>query len=216
MHSTPDALPDNLPRIPHETVADFSIEHRTWPRSQPRRLHGDALDFARADPALGRFRNSLLTALKHFVANARRAALAKKRHPTKGFAFIDDSAFEEEHPAALKHTETPDEIFLRTWLKELTLRVLKRLEQDCRESGQETHYQLFRRYLVAPALEGVDAPHLRDLGVAAGLTAKDVANRVLTVQRAFRRLLKEELAFYASSDEEAAEELRDLKRFLAR
>ena len=50
---------------------------------------------------------------------------------------------------------------------------------------------MFRRHLVAPALEGVDAPPLRDLGAAAGLTAKDAANRILTVQRAFRRLLKE-------------------------
>ena len=69
--------------------------------------------FDKADPKLGRFRNFLLSALKHFVANARRAALAKKRHPSKGFAFMDESAFAEEHPGALKHTETPDEIFHR-------------------------------------------------------------------------------------------------------
>ena len=153
--------------MPHETVADFSIKHCTWPRGQPRGIYGgvleqvvrgadcrqhrapqhsrlplirrywkpvycylrstgcgeeDAKDFVqeffaaclrndffdKADPALGRFRNFLLSALKHFVANARRAELAKKRHPTKGFAFIDDSAFAEEHAAALKHTETPD------------------------------------------------------------------------------------------------------------
>ena len=39
----------------------------------------------------------------------------------------------------------------------------------------------------------MDAPPLRDFGALAGLTAKDAANRVLTVQRAFRRLLKEEI-----------------------
>jgi len=41
-------------------------------------------------------------------------------------------------PGALKHTETPDEIFHRTWLRELVLRVLKRLESACRESGRVT------------------------------------------------------------------------------
>lgn len=177
-------------------------------------LRNDCFD--KADPKLGRFRNLLLTSLKHFAANARRAALAKKRHPENGFAFIDDTAFEEEHPAALKHTETPDEIFHRTWLKELVLRILKRLEQVCRESGKATHFQLFHRYMVGPALEGAAAPHLRDLGAAAGLTAKEAANRVLTVQRAFRRLIKEEIGLYAASEEEVAEELRDLKRFLGR
>ena len=75
---------------------------------------------------------------------------------------------------------------------------------------------MFRRYLVAPALDGVEAPHLRDLGAACGLTAKDAANRVLTVQRAFQRLLTDEIRLYAASDQEIAEELRDLKRFLAR
>ena len=73
---------------------------------------------------------------------------------------------------------------------------------------------MLRRHLVAPALDGVDAPPLRELGAVAGLTAKDAANRVLTVQRAFRRLLREEIRLHAASDEEAAEELRDLKRFL--
>ena len=115
--------------------------------------------FAAADPGKGRFRNLLLKSLQHFLANARRAALAKKRHPSQGFAFIDDTAFQEENPGALKHTETPDEIFHRTWLAELVRRVLARLERACRESGKETHYELFRRHLVAPALDGTDAPH---------------------------------------------------------
>ena len=172
--------------------------------------------FARADAGQGRFRNLLLKSLQHFLANARRAALAKKRHPSKGFAFIDETAFQEENPGALKHTETPDEIFHRTWLVELVQRVLKRLEQACREAGQETHYTLFRRYVVGPALDGSDAPHLRELGAACGLTAKDAANRVLTVQRAFQRLLADEIRLYAASEEEIAGELRELKRFLAR
>lgn len=116
----------------------------------------------------------------------------------------------------MKDTVTPDEIFHRTWLAELVRRVLKRLERACRESGKETHYELFRRYLFAPALEGADAPHLRELGAACGLTGKDAANRVLTVQRAFQRLLTDEIRLYAASAEEIAEELRDLKRFLAR
>lgn len=150
------------------------------------------------------------------MANARRAVLAKKRHPTKGFAFIDDSAFAEEPPAALKHTETPDEIFHRTGSKNSSCACSKNWSASAKNRARTVHYDLFRRYLVAPALEGVDAPHLRELGASAGLSAKDAANRVLTVQRAFQRLLKDEIRFYAGSDDEATEELRDLKRFLAR
>ena len=38
----------------------------------------------------------------------------------------------------------------------------------------------------------------------------------MAVQRAFQRLQKEEIRLYAGSGEEAAEQLRDLKRFPAR
>ena len=43
--------------------------------------------FAAADPGKGRFPNLLLKSLRHFHANARRAALAKKRHHGCGFQF---------------------------------------------------------------------------------------------------------------------------------
>ena len=43
---------------------------------------------------------------------------------------MDESAFAEEHPGALKHTETPDEIFHRTWLQELVQRAFRRLLKE--------------------------------------------------------------------------------------
>lgn len=172
--------------------------------------------FAKADPEKGRFRNLILTALKRFLAKKHRDAHARKRHPSKGFAYIDETAFHEEHPAALRDGETPDQIFHRAWIKDLVGRILKRLEKHCLESGKNTHFELFRAHVIAPALDGIESPSLNELGAAHGLSGKDAHNRILTVQRAFNRFLKDEIQIYALSEEEVAEEIQDLQRFLAR
>ena len=95
--------------------------------------------FAKADPARGRFRNLLLKSLKNFLANAQRAAGAKKRHPAEGFVSIHELATEEGPAVVPKDTVTPDELFHRTWLRELTLRVLKTLENECLATGKQLH-----------------------------------------------------------------------------
>jgi hypothetical protein len=67
------------------------------------------------------------------------------------------------------------------------MRVLKRLERDCRDSGKATHYAPSRRYVAGSVLDGSYPPDPRDLATAHGLTAKDAANCVLTVQRSYLR-----------------------------
>jgi DNA-directed RNA polymerase specialized sigma24 family protein len=171
--------------------------------------------FAKADPARGRFRNLLLKSLKNFLANAQRAAGAKKRHPAEGFVSIHELATEEGPAVVPKDTVTPDELFHRTWLRELTLRVLKTLENECLATGKQLHFEFFRRRIVEPILEGANPPSLRELAEQKRLNEKDVDNRVITARRAYQRLLREEIRLYASSDEEVAEEIQDIFRFLS-
>lgn len=170
--------------------------------------------FAKADPAKGRFRNFLLKSLQHFLANAHRDAHAKKRYPSQGFVAIHELVSESGPVVVPKDTRTPDEAFHRNWLRELVLRVLRALEQECQATGKQTHFELLRQRLIAPVLEGADAPSLRDLAQRHGLSDKDVENRVITARRAYQRLLREEIRLYASSDEEVAAEIQDLWRFM--
>ncbi len=171
--------------------------------------------FAKADPARGRFRNFLLKSLQHFLANAHRDAHAKKRHPNEGFVPIHEMASESGPVVVPKDTKTPDEAFHRNWLRELVLRVLRALEQECEISGKQAHFEMFCQRLVAPVLEGSPVPSLQDLAEKYELNIKAVDGRLVRIRRDYQRLLRQEIRQYASSDEEVAAEIQDLWRFMA-
>lgn len=78
-----------------------------------------------------------------------------------------------------KDTETPDEVFHRSWLRELVVRVLKTLEAKCLATSKRTHFELLRLRIIEPILEGEEAPSLRTLAEQYGMTDKEVANQVL-------------------------------------
>ena len=173
--------------------------------------------FAQADPARGRFRNYLLGSLRHFLANARRAAHAQKRRPPQGIVSLEELAVgDSSSPGGFDppDLQTPEAVFYRAWVADLTQRVLRRLEQECQATGKQAHYELLRQRLVLPALEGAEPPPLGDLAGRLGLLEKQAANCIVTARRAFQRLLAEEIRTYAHSEDEVAAEISDLLRFL--
>ena len=170
--------------------------------------------FARADQLRGRFRSLLLSSLDHFVANQRRAERAQRRRPQGGVASLD-ALIGDEHagfdPADL---HTPEEAFERVWASDLLHRVLRHFEDECRINSKMQLFELFRLRIIGPALYSAAAPPLAEVAPAMGLTKVQAKNRVVTARRAFQRLLKEEIALYASK-EELAEEESDLFRILS-
>lgn len=172
--------------------------------------------FAKADPDRGRFRNLLLKSVQHFMANTHRHNVAKVRRPPEGFITIHELSSQEGPVVVPKNTETPDELFHRTWLRELVLRVLKALEVECLTTGKQMHFQLLRLRIIEPILDGAEPPSLQALAQRYGLGEKEIANQVLTARRAYQRLLRAEIRLYAGSEEEVASELQDLWRFMAK
>ncbi|MSR64888.1 MAG: sigma-70 family RNA polymerase sigma factor [Verrucomicrobiae bacterium] len=172
--------------------------------------------FGRADPSRGRFRSFLLSSLNNFLANAHRAAHAQRRSPPAGFVSIHELASSQRAVFEPVEKETPDGIFMRVWASELILRVVKSFEQECRTTGKEVHYSIFRRRVVEPALEGTDPPALRELAEEFGLSEKEAANRLVTAKRAFLRLLRDEIRLYASSEDDLTAELQELFQFLGK
>ncbi|MGH9741209.1 MAG: RNA polymerase sigma factor [Candidatus Acidiferrum sp.] len=171
--------------------------------------------FAKADPTRGRFRNFLLKSMQHFLAREWRDAHAQKRHPAEGFVSIRELASEAGPVVVPKHTKTPEDAYYRTWHCELVLRVLRALEQEYLASGKQIHLELLRQRVIAPILDGAEAPSLRELAKRYDLSVKEVENRVITARRAYQRLLREEIRVYASSEDEVAAEIQDLSRFRA-
>ena len=172
--------------------------------------------FSKADPERGRFRNLLLKSLQRFMANAHRHDVAQIRRPPEGFVTIHELSSQEGPVVVPKNTETPDEVFHQTWLRELVLRVLKTLEAECLSTGKQTHFELLRLRIIEPIMDGTQPPSLRSLAMKYGLGEKEVANQVLTARRAYQRLLRNEIRLYASSEEEVASEIQDLWRFMAK
>jgi len=165
--------------------------------------------FERADPARGRFRTFLLTSLSNFLANQYRDAHTQRRHPKEGIVSIrdlDSSSGPSLEPA---DEETPEDAFNQAWAAGVLMRALGSLEREW-AADKRVHFEVFRRRVMEPALEGKAPPSEEELGRIYGLTAKEVANRLLTARRAFRRLLEEEIGVYAASSEDTASEMRDL------
>jgi RNA polymerase sigma-70 factor (ECF subfamily) len=158
--------------------------------------------FGRARIERGRFRDFLLTSLSNFVRNALRDRRAQKRWPAAGFA--DDDV------DALGHSDDPAREFVQTFISDMTMSVLAALEDEFRQSGKAQHFELFRRRIVEPALEGVEPASYRSLAAEFGLSEKQAANCVTTARRAYRRLLEARIAEYAASPEDRALEMREL------
>lgn len=169
--------------------------------------------FEKADAARGRFRNLMLAALQHFAAKAHRAERAQLRHPAGGFAGADVTELAEAVlPADLA---TPERAFLRSWATTLVRRVLAAMEAEYAAPERRAHYEIFRRLMLAPILEGAEPPAQRALAAELGLTEKEVANRLVTARRAYQRLLRAEVAAYTRTDAEADEEIAQLFRALS-
>lgn len=169
--------------------------------------------FEKADAARGRFRNLLLKALQHYAAKAHRAEHAQLRQPAGGFAGGDV----EDLPEAVLPADhaTPERAFLRGWAVTLVRRVLAALKAEYAGPARGAHFEIFRRLMIAPVLDGAAVPVQRDLARELGLTEKEVANRLVTARRAYQRLLRAEIATYARSEAEIDEEVRELFQHLS-
>ena len=167
--------------------------------------------FEKADAVRGKFRSLMLSALQHFAANAHRHEQAQIRMPAGGFIAADALMAEGGNTAMLGvERGTPEQVFTKAWARALLERVVKSLDEECRRTGKQTHFEIFHRSILAPILEGAEAVSQRAMAAEFGLAEKEVANRLVTARRAYQRLLRAEIASYASSEEDVEREIREL------
>lgn len=135
-------------------------------------------DLRQADPARGRFRAFLLTALQHFLANERERVRARKRGEGRAPASLEDASGAALEPAG---GEPPEREFERAWARAVLARALERLAQEQREAGKEA---LFTH--LAPLL-GNDEERVPHAAIAAACGTSENASRV-ALHRLRRRL----------------------------
>ena len=171
--------------------------------------------FAKADSNKGRLRSFMLTSLKRFVANARRADNAQRRKPAKGLLSLDALMESERHIFEPQDERlSPEKIFDRQWAVGVVMRVVRQLEVECQNTSKSVHYDIFLQRIIGPVLHGAQEQPLADLGKKHGLTEKQAGNCLLTAKRAYRRLMEDEVRLYAETEGEVADEIRDLFRIL--
>jgi RNA polymerase sigma factor (sigma-70 family) len=178
--------------------------------------HADAQDLAQgffarllekrdlvSDPDKGRFRNYLLGALNHFLANERDRAQAQKRGGGRTHVSTSDST--EQMPLDRR---SPEQAFARAWAVSVIERALSRLQQE-QEAERPQQFARLKPYLAGDA----DAGTYSEAGVALGMTETAVKVAVHRLRKRYRDLLRAEVAETLASPTDGSEieaELRDL------
>lgn len=166
-------------------------------------------EFPDADPARGRFRTFLLTALSHFLANAHDHACALKRGGGRDLARLNWDEAESRYGQDPAHELTPEKLFLRRWALTLLERVLQRLRAEYIEARKEPLYDALKAFLTGNA----SAESYSETGQRIKLSEGAVKVAVHRMRRRYRELLRAEIMETVDDPTRPGavdEELRDL------
>lgn len=163
-----------------------------------------------ADPDRGRFRSYLLGAMKHFMANERERARAKKRGGDRRIVAGDVSEME----SWLSASETDgtagaaDRAFDRSWAEQITAEALDRLETEWADRGRAAAFEALR-----PALAG-EVPDRSGTAERLGMTDNAIGVAVHRLRQRYAALVREAVAMTVADDAEVEDEIRYLLEVL--
>jgi RNA polymerase sigma-70 factor (ECF subfamily) len=160
---------------------------------------------SQADPQKGRFRNFLLVAVKHFLANEWDRARAVKRGGRLTFISIEQWAGAAETWEAVDQ-ETPDQAFARTWALTFLDRVLGRLREELARDEQRDQFDELKMFLLGSS----SAPPYAEVAARLGTTEAAIKMAVQRLRRRFAQVLREEIAHTVAGPEEIDDEIRCL------
>ena len=161
---------------------------------------------ASADPAKGRFRSFLLTALKHFVADERDKSQTLKRGG--GLIFVSFDALPPEQRQWLEPVEhsTAETAFERQWAWSVLERSRNRLREEYVAAAKVELYDWLR------CLEGVDGetPSYPEAAAALHLTEVALRSAAYRYRRRHLQLVRDEVTQTIGNAAEVDAELRHL------
>jgi len=167
-------------------------------------LQRRSLDAVRKEK--GRLRSYLLGALKYFVADEQRRAMAIKRG--KGQRLIpleelrDDERIEMEPADPL----TAEMIYERRWASTVLERVLSRLKDEYRAAGNAALFDSLKQLL--PDEPG--APSQAEIATHLEMTENAVRQAFYRFRQRYQSLLREEIAHTVATPGDIEDELRHL------
>jgi RNA polymerase sigma-70 factor (ECF subfamily) len=163
---------------------------------------------ARADPARGRFRVFLRTALENHLSNRRAHDATQRRNAPGGWVRFDEH---DHEPARDGDTAgSPEQAFDTAWALTVLERAMQRLRAEFLARGTVEEFDRLRPGLT----EGLESGEARELGEHLGINANAVAARLHRLRIRLREAVRHELAETVDSPGDAERELRHLRGLL--
>ena len=159
-----------------------------------------------ADPALGRFRAFLLTALKAFMANEWDKEHAQKRGGGKVALSLDFEEGERHFHFEPSDSLTPEQVFTRNWVRTLLDHVLNQLRCEFETAGKADEFAQLQAFITPCSDE------IKIAAVAERLGMSDGAVRVAVhrLRKRYRKVLREEIAKTIADVDDVEDEIRGL------
>ena len=180
--------------VPHERAEDLVQEFVVQ-----RILSTNLL--SRADPAKGKFRTFVLTALDRFVIDEFRKA---NRKPPR--SALDPNSLAQ--PNRL--------VFDCVWAQSVIVNALQRMRLECQRKGRFDAWRIFFKRLVEPLVQPDKPPSMDELARQCGLdSAKKASNLFVNAKRRFHSHLLDVVREYVPDSDAGDAELLALCRILA-
>lgn len=156
--------------------------------------------YAAADPARGRFRSLLLSALRNFLHDQHAQSAALKR----GGAALRADALPDELAG---DADTPEQAFTRAWLATVLTHAMARLRDEWEQAGKRAQFEQLAPLL----LERADAAELKEMARALGVRSNTLAVQGHRMRQRLRQLVRLELLQTVGSREALEAELAELR-----
>ncbi len=157
-------------------------------------------------PKPGKFRNFLLTALKHFVANERARAAALKRGGGRAALSLDFENAESRYALEPAEDLTPEKLFEKSWALKVLERTMDRLDAELAEKGKQKVFDHLKIYIAA---EPNSVPY-REAAAELNMTEGAVRVAVHRLRKRCREILRDEIAQTVAGQEQIDDEIRRL------
>ncbi len=154
----------------------------------------------------GRFRSYLLGALKYFLADERRRAMAIKRGKGQRLIPLDQLSVDERIEMEPADPLTAEQIYERRWAATVLERVLNLLKDEYRAAGNAALFDSLKQLL--PDEPG--APSQADIAAQLGMTENAVRQAFHRFRQRYQSLLREEIAHTVATPSDIEDELRHL------
>lgn len=155
------------------------------------------------DPARGRLRSFLRTALVHHLSHHRESARAARR----GGGAVPIS-IEDVEPVA--PGDDPERALDRAWARTVLARAMDALREEFESGRREGPFHLVSQFF------GDTAPPYAEAAQAAGMTAPQLKSFLHRARKRYRELVQSEIAHTVESTEAIEPELSELLGALAR